>query len=69
MMHIEAEWWKWALVTVVLLAYLLQDVLYVWVATKPKHEPVVKEEEPGRAPGGKGGGRRAGRGPARAGPG
>ena len=69
-MHIEAEWWKWALVTVVLLAYLLRDVLYVWVATKPKHEPVVKEEaQQARAAGGKGGGRRAGGGLARAGPG
>ena len=68
-MHIEAEWWKWALVTVVLLAYLLRDVLYVWVATKPKSEPTAKEEAPVRALGGKGGGRRAGGGPARAGPG
>ena len=69
MMHIEAEWWKWALVTVVLLAYLLRDVLYVWVATKPKHEPVAKGEEPARGPGGNGGGRRAGGGPVRTGPG
>ena len=51
-MHIEAEWWKWALVTVVLLAYLLRDVLYVWVATKPKPEPVERREEPAGVPGG-----------------
>ena len=69
-MHIEAEWWKWGLVTVVLLAYLLRDVLYVWVATKPKHEPIEKTEEPpARARGGKGGGRNVGGGRARAGPG
>ena len=69
MMHIEAEWWKWALVTVVLLAYLLRDVLYVWVATKPKPEPVERREEPAGGPGGKGGGRRAGGRPVRTGPG
>ena len=69
MMHIEAEWWKWALVAVVLLAYILRDVLYVWVATKPKSEPVEKREEPDRAPGGKGGGRRNGGRPVRTGPG
>ena len=44
LMHIEAEWWKWVLVTVVLLAYLLRDVLYVWVATKPKSESTVQKE-------------------------
>ena len=70
LMHIEAGWWKWCLVTVFLLAYLLRDVLYVWVATKPKHESVVKTEEPpARAHGGKGGGRNAGGRRARAGPG
>ncbi len=69
MMHIEAEWWKWALVTVVLLAYLLRDVLYVWVATKPASESTVQKEAAVGARGGKGGGRRAGGGPARAGPG
>ena len=69
MMHIEAEWWKWALVTVVLLAYLLRDVLYVWVATKPKSEPVEQREEPAGVPGGKGGGRRNGGRPVRTGPG
>ena len=69
-MHIDAEWWKWGLVTVVLLAYLLRDVLYVWVATKSKHEPSVKTEEaPTRARGGKGGGRNVVGGRARAGPG
>ena len=53
-----------------MLAYLLRDVLYVWVATKPKREPIVKTEEaPTRARGGKGGGRNAGGGRARVGPG
>ena len=69
-MHMEAEWWKWCLVTVALLEYLLRDVLYVWVATEPKHESIVKTEEPpARAHGGKGGGRNPGRGRTRAVPG
>ena len=69
-MRIDAEWWKWGLVTVVLLAYLLRDALYVWVATKPRHETILKTEEiPARARGGKGGGRNAGGGRARSGPG